>query len=335
PALPQNTKEYKTADGWTRHFCSACGCHVFRCKSAEWELATGVVIESLLPEDGPEEHHAHVSDTRDGGSAVWIPEFRSQKMEFLNSNNDEHDDDDDAHGDIHSKFTAPPQDPLPAACACGRVRFHITRPDPASYLPRSAYSDLIYTYCSTDKAITQNPGDEKWWIRAGGTKYLAGTCACRSCRLASRFEIQTRTFVPRANIFFHVPQPDARETTLPLNFATLPAGILTSYRSSPDVLREFCGICGATVFWHDKWRPDLIDVSVGLLKAEEGARADSWVDWCTERVSFVEETETGRLGEEARRAKALMESLDNGLRQWSKRAQKLRHPDDITVEPLE
>ncbi|KPM46298.1 hypothetical protein AK830_g350 [Neonectria ditissima] len=329
PTLPQNIKEYQAADGWTRYFCSSCGCHVFRRKSAEWELATGVIAESL-PDSGPTAaryaHHAHVPDTKDGGSAVWIPEFQGQKMQFLDSDDD---DDDAAHAGAETRTAAPPgpreqtpdQDPLPASCACGRVRFHITRPDAASYLPRSAFSDLIYVYSSTDKAITQNPGNEKWWIRAGGTKYLGGTCACRSCRLASGFEIQTWTFVPRANIFFRVPQPDARDITVPLDFATLPAGILTSYRSSPDVLREFCGTCGATVFWHDSWRPDLIDVSVELLRAKEGARADRWVDWWTERVSFAEDTENGRVGNEARRARALIESLEIGLQQWSERAQ--------------
>ncbi|KAF7546467.1 hypothetical protein G7Z17_g8413 [Cylindrodendrum hubeiense] len=314
PSLPQGITQYESADGWTRHFCSSCGCQIFRCNAAGWELATGVVIESL-PEHSPDvmrySHHHLVSDTKDGGSAVWIPEFQGQKMEFLEPDND-------------TRSAAPQQalldeGHLPASCACGRVGFHITRPNPASYLPQSNFSDLIHPYSSTDKAITQNPADEKWWIRADGTKYLGGTCACRSCRLASGFEIQTWAFVPRANIFFHVPGPDGNEATVPLDFAALPAGTLTSYRSSPGVLREFCGTCGATVFWHDKWRPDLIDVSVGLLRAKEGARAESWIDWWKGRVSFAEDTENGRLGSEARRARALIDSLEEGLRQWSKR----------------
>jgi hypothetical protein len=65
--------------------------------------------------------------------------------------------------------------------------------------------------------------------------------------------------------------------------------VLRSYESSPGVLREFCGTCGATIFWHDKWRPEVVDVSVGLLEAQEGARAEEWLEWWVERVSFEED----------------------------------------------
>ena len=84
-----------------------------------------------------------------------------------------------------------------------------------------------------------------------------------------------------SNIQVHVPSS---------YFATLPPSILTSYESSPGDLREFCINCGATIFWHDKWSPDLINVSVGLLRAEE------WLDWWTDRVSFSEDVELGRTG---------------------------------------
>jgi hypothetical protein len=53
-------------------------------------------------------------------------------------------------------------------------------------------------------------------------------------------------------------------------------------------------MCGATVFWHDKHRPELIDVSVGLLDAPEGARAVEWLEWWLARVSFEEDA--GREG---------------------------------------
>ena len=73
-----------------------------------------------------------------------------------------------------------------------------------------------------------------------------------------------------------------------LDFATLPKGILRSYRSSPGVIREFCPGCGATIFWHNHDRAELIDVSVGLFNAS-GARAEDWLDWWMHRVSFAEE----------------------------------------------
>ncbi|KAH6961735.1 Mss4-like protein, partial [Ilyonectria sp. MPI-CAGE-AT-0026] len=201
---------------------------------------------------------------------------------------------------------------LQAFCACSTVRFHITRPNAASLLPHSNFPDLMYPDGSTDDSIKGNPSGVKWWVPGGRAKYLAGTCACRSCRLASGFEIQAWAFVPRSNIFFQVPGPNDSQV-IPLNFDTLPPGILRSYASSPEVLREFCGGCGATVFWHDRSRPDVIDVSVGLLDAEEGARAENWVESWTKRGSFSE-VETARTGAASRTARDLITSPEKGMK---------------------
>ena len=81
---------------------------------------------------------------------------------------------------------------------------------------------------------------------------------------------------------------------------------MKSYASSEGVTREFCGTCGATVFWHCDERPDLIDVSVGLFDPEQGARVEGWLDWWTDRVSF----------EELAHSKDLVASLADGLKRW-------------------
>ena len=56
----------------------------------------------------------------------------------------------------------------------------------------------------------------------------------------------------------------------------LPA--LTKYNTSPDVFRYFCNRCGATIFYLKDGR-DTIDVGVGLLLANSGARAEEWLIW--------------------------------------------------------
>lgn len=61
------------------------------------------------------------------------------------------------------------------------------------------------------------------------------------------------------------------------------------FESSLGVYREFCGTCGATVFWHCDERPGVVDVSVGLLRSVSGARAEDWLEWATGRVSFAED----------------------------------------------
>ncbi|KAF2970508.1 hypothetical protein GQX73_g3049 [Xylaria multiplex] len=245
---------------------------------------------------------------------------------------------------------------LNAFCHCKTVQFHITRPNLASKLPRSNFPDLMVPYHAGSPHI-QNPEDNKWWLRPGLTsgfdepgtlsieknglrRYLAGTCACRSCRLVSGFEIQTWAFIPRANIFFHIRDTrmgpsnsesrvaDGGTNIVPLDFATLPANILTSYESSQGVRREFCSRCGATVFWRDRWRPELMDVSVGLLDADEGARAESWLDWWTGRVSFAEDADNDRTGDIARSAKCLIDGLEDGLGRWGEEGEKARRNGD-------
>jgi hypothetical protein len=182
-----------------------------------------------------------------------------------------------------------------------------------------------------------NAGDEKWWLRANATKYLAGTCACRSCRLTSGFEIQTWAFVPRANIYFHVPRNmrtdpgdggGGDEMVVALDFDVFREGeregkaVLKGYESSEGVMREFCGTCGATVFWHDKWRPEVVDVSVGLLDVGEGARAEGWLEWWGGRVSFegdaVRDGDAKGSGEGRVNMEGwdLIPALGRGLRAW-------------------
>jgi len=370
PGLTEELQEYGSSTGGTiRLFCRTCGCHVFRSvqravnrgnriependatppiESDPWGVATGITIgssgETLGPQKSSEEdtkmqscylRHNHTISTKDGGLSLFIRGLSHQS---------------DLKGSLFNKEGRGGGEVLNAHCHCGTVRFHITRPNEASKLPRSNFPDLMMPYHTGNSEI-QNPRDEKWWLRPALNlraersgpaspekdrpgRYLAGTCACRSCRLTSGFEIQTWAFVPRANIFFHInraqsptlpshsqsqPVEDHDKATtdiVPLDFATLPPNILASYESTAGIRREFCSCCGATVFWRDKWRPELLDVSVGLLDAEEGARAETWLDWWTARVSFIEDAERGRKGETATLAACLINGLQEGLRKW-------------------
>ena len=301
------------------YFCSTCGCHVFRSQRSGndqevWEVASGG-LQDASEADEESQHisysieHAHVDQTRDGGCSIWLPltnrkKTNAQEPEPVASSNQATIDDES------------PEPLVQAACVCGNVQFHITRPDASSYYPHSGFPDLTHAYNASEPDLIKNPADVKWWIHADGAKYLAGTCACRSCRLTSGFEIQTWAFIPRSNILWHVRGPDGAPTgeSLPLDFDTVVGDLPGSYESSSGVMRNFCTMCGATVFWHDKWRPELIDVSVGLLRAAEGARAETWLHWCRDRVSFSEDADGTRFGVEAEKGKALMDSLERGLK---------------------
>lgn len=331
PPSLQGLESYAFPTHCERYFCGTCGCHIFFHNDDEdsiWSVATGVIIGIAENEEAGQAdtksetdaglrftRHVNVQGTKDGGLSPFLREVDRRGMDVEEPSFPGHYD--SLNSQRQTSPEAIDQEPhLKGSCQCKGILLHITRPDESSRLPHSGYSDLIVPFCTGSPRIV-NPDDEKWWLRPANatnpTKYLAGTCACRSCRLISGFEIQTWAFVPRSNIFMHGEGGDEQ---LPLDFAHLPSGTLRSYESSPGVLREFCRRCGATVFWHDKWRPDLIDVSVGLLAAPEGARADSWLDWFTERVSFSELTVDGRTGIVAKTAKDLIDSLERGLKDW-------------------
>ncbi|KAI8951527.1 hypothetical protein F4801DRAFT_601111 [Xylaria longipes] len=317
-----------------------------------WAVATGVVIGvhgdgGEEPSDGDSEmlmryaKHINMAGTGDGGLSLFIRNIGElQGLKVIDNQDPSHSsppqpakeklEGSDLSVDIEAFSRGDEKeqkegDVLEAFCHCRTVQFQITRPNVASKLPRSIYSDLIVPF-HTGSPQAQNPEDNKWWLRPKLscrsvetetteedqlTRYLAGTCACRSCRLTS------------VSRYRHSPTSTNEATDIvPLDFATLPPDILTSYESSQGVRREFCSRCGATVFWRDRWRPELIDVSAGLLDAAEGARAESWLDWWTGRVSFAEDAENGRTGETAKRARSLIEGLEDGLGSYHGQRQK-------------
>ncbi|KAL1894373.1 hypothetical protein Sste5346_005873 [Sporothrix stenoceras] len=267
---------YTSSPGTERYFCKTCGCHVIRRRqsSAEddgdlWEVATGVIADERRDDDDNTENdndtpvleyvrHEHVDDTGDGGLAVWMPTVGDRTM-------DGYEEPQLTADTVDS--TTPTAWTVSASCHCGAVQFDIRPPDydlAASRHPHSAFADLLVPYATTDPAITANPEDVKWWLRPSQddqtktTRWLAGTCACRSCRLATGFEIQTWTFVPRICIMVK-GEPLTFNNGGNSNGNTPPK--LSAYESSHGVERNFCNCCGATVFWHDVWRPDLIDIS--------------------------------------------------------------------------
>ncbi|KUI62588.1 hypothetical protein VP1G_09709 [Cytospora mali] len=287
-------------------------------REEHFEVATGVISESPT-HDGPVEYLAHpTADTIDGGLAPWLSipdmEGRTQMPTQLH--------------------VEPSSRAIPAFCQCGKVQLKIFRPqdifpkEGAQY-PYSPYPDLMYPFKTSSKSTVDNPANEKWYLRDDDTKYLAGTCACRSCRLITGYEIQTWAFIPRAAIHISVasrppsspfsedyipPEPDSY---VPLDFEELSnqsANPLRSYESSPGVFREFCPGCGATVFWHAKVRPDLIDVSVGLIHASEGARAEDLLEWWRGRCSFAEDAGLDRTGWAKGWAEGLIKGLGQGMK---------------------
>lgn len=284
-------RSYSVSSRLMRYFCGRCGCFVYDENSITGRV--GICTGALEKADGQIElmQHDFVGDTIDGGLSIWLLDAVRWKGSPNKSDRIE---------DGSRALAIDPQESLEqsarlrAFCSCGGVSLYITQPDEGSKKPSSPWPDNLVPYHS---GLSDNPNDVKWWLRAKETKYLAGTCACNSCRLGSGYDIQAWAFIPKANIF----QAEGEA----LDFG---AGTLKRYESSKGAYRDFCHQCGATVFWSSDARPELIDVSVGLLNAESGARAEEWLEWWTERVSF----------EEMALHKSFISQLSKGLREWGK-----------------
>lgn len=275
PSALEGLREYRESPYVSRFLCKTCGSHVLARvqPSGQYLVATGVLVAGDIPPVKSVQHW-QVKDTRDGGLSTFLPGWPSSdsgcRLKVLSGQQDNATEFESEMAVDHPS-KAPSQ--LQARCHCGGIEFYITPPDASSSQARSPFADLLVPYHSGSGA---NPEDVKWWLRDGNSKYLAGTCTCQSCRLGCGFPIQTWAFVPKSNIFNADGSPLAFESKT-----------MRRYSSSPGVYREACEVCGANAFWHCDERPELIDVSVGLLRGD-GARVMSLLDWAPDRVSFAE-----------------------------------------------
>ncbi|PPQ63856.1 hypothetical protein CVT24_009069 [Panaeolus cyanescens] len=248
-----------------------------------------------------------------------------------------------------------------AYCHCRSIHFRITRPNELSSVPHAPYPDLIFPADQTRLSTMSNVKDEKWWLPLGdgvgvgppGTEwkhirpktrrdtismnygrpkpmrrertpaprhYLAGHCVCAHCRLGSGFEVQSWAFISRANVFEY-----GSDEPIELAHADSRPKGLKQYMSSTGRYREFCGKCGATAFWWHAGRPDVIDISMGLIDQEcDGARAEEWFKWHKQRVSFSENSSINKM---------VVQGLVDGLAKYKAYTDDSDSRDDINVLP--
>ncbi|KAF9568658.1 hypothetical protein CPC08DRAFT_678943 [Agrocybe pediades] len=297
---------YKSSSDVTRYFCSSCSSHLFRVQHTVHGDRWGVAVGSL--EKGGRvskiSSHIWVRDTLDGGLAdhlTAIDGVRVSRYEgALGSKELRHPW---KHDSLSSTSQSSGNDSLKARCHCGSIQFTITRPSEASFEPFAPFPDLLFSHLYSHLSKISNPKDTKWWLCPAASpnpsKYLAGHCLCNVCRLNSGFAIQSWAFVPLANIV----QGDS-SNPLSLDDGDGRPMHLKQYITSTGNYREFCDICGATAFSWQAAVPSLISVSVGLLdEAENGARAENWLQWHKTRIGFQESAQDQSL------ARGLLEGL--------------------------
>ena len=239
-----------------------------------------------------------VGDTIDGGASFWLQNLNADgsqcrrfKLKPEGSAPEDELSDDWPPADEFTGFEKKVGDSVPVRCRCKGVDFVLERGD---------YSDL---------AKEQLP----WNVDPDTYKLSTTLCGCDSCRMQGGIDLW-----PWA--YFHIkymtsaladgPFPQSsHELKAFVDRKDSVVGSLAYHASSPGVLRFFCSTCSATFFFAEDKRPDLLDVSVGLLDAPDGARAEGFLSWSLGKIDFKEDADGGwRAG--------LFERVEQACEKW-------------------
>ncbi|KAK3353794.1 glutathione-dependent formaldehyde-activating enzyme [Lasiosphaeria hispida] len=267
-----------------RFFCKTCGCHigdVDLIPDPQIGVPEWRIATSIFSSHDDFQIRSHVFTASHHGPSLsdWLP------LPIWNP----------APADPTFPIPHPPPPPrefdpagherLRAECHCGGVSFTLPRP--------------------THPALADNKTIARYVSKTDPNKWVACLDVCDDCRLTSGAHVVGWTFVPLASL----------EPRVPEGFGF---GTLVSYASSEGVLRAFCGVCGATVFYssEDPLRvgevgreETMVDVAVGILRSAEGPAAEDWVTWRTGRVAF--------LGDGVGFDRGFAEALDQGFKAWA------------------
>jgi hypothetical protein len=291
----QHLMVYNVSKSFKRYFCSKCCAYMFsrdlfQDGHSRWHVSTGVLerVVGILEV----KYHSFLKDTHDGGIADQFREVNGISLPRYNLSS-------------HDEETLPLGWKSDLLLQTQKVH------------PITDSSTLsAYCYCrSIDLSFTRvteitDPEIERWLVpntaKHPSIRYTGLHCACNSCRLTSGSLIESWVYLPRANII------NAR-TSLPVilnpkDGESKMEGLLT-YESSPGVFREYCGKCGAAIFyWKYSREADVLDVAAGLIDEEqEGARAERWFGWAP-RVGYAEDALD----------KAGCSALEAGLSIWNR-----------------
>ncbi|KAK7744319.1 hypothetical protein SLS62_010277 [Diatrype stigma] len=297
---PTTTRYFRDGFLGDRRFCTTCGCHVGDYVESldMWYIATApfpkdetvfLIDEHLYTRSAP------------AGLYDWLPSIGpARKLRITNP------EDGSAEPEIpEAEFGAVDgEDRLRCECHCGGVSFTIRRPPP-----------LAVTTTAGDGAGGDGNEDEvAVAVRECASpvhprRWKAVVDACNDCRLVNGVHVGAWAYVPLAMCEPGIG-PD------------LQIGTSKTYASSPGTLRSFCGVCGATVFYYHprhrleehgaegegKRHDGVVRISVGVFRAPEGVRADSWLTWRTSEISGL------RAG--CAYDREYFESLNEGVRNW-------------------
>ena len=133
----------------------------------------------------------------------------------------------------------PVRELLTGKCHCGNLKMTIHRP---------SYADI------TEK-------DAGRCLEKDTRRWRATHCLCTSCRKTSGFSCTSWAFIPKQHIDIG------------------PNTVLEAFDSSEGIKRQFCGTCGATVFYERDGYPNCYDVALGLVETDKHGLWEFLNDW--------------------------------------------------------
>ncbi|KAJ5472999.1 hypothetical protein N7530_007000 [Penicillium desertorum] len=265
----------------TGYFCSTCGCQIGGA-DGQWVI-TPAIFDANREDEGIWKFNAHMLPTsaQDGGLAAVFSAINGHQMETENLGLSPQ-----AIAGSDSQPPDPESKELLAQCHCGGVSFTIARPS---------------------EEFVASPRSKGCISPLDKSKWLACMDLCDDCRLVTGTHVISWMSVSIDHITPRLPQ-------------NLLIGSAKGYRSSKDVLRVFCGTCGATVFYHGDGRPDAVDVAMGILRAPEGAMAENWSVWRAGRAEYPEDGIRYHAG--------FSHALIEGMQRWGA---ERGHPQDFEI----
>ncbi|CEJ89088.1 hypothetical protein VHEMI04980 [[Torrubiella] hemipterigena] len=277
PSSEKNMKSFRMENcGYTLNFCSTCGCHItaIGLDDGSWTVSTSVLNMSNADVVNYSSH-VFSKSAKDGGVSDVITRISGKDVPSWNPP----DDDPSSKPTENEPGVGPDgQERLRAKCRCGGVSFTIARPQAED---------------------SENPFVKQHVVSATNPlKWMASLDVCDDCRLTTGTTVVAWTFVCINRI----------EPKMPLDFQF---GTMKTYKSSEDVLRSFCGDCGATIFYYDVVDPrktNVVDIAVGILRAPEGPMADNWLTWRNK----VAHADNGRQYDEA-----FTNAVVTGMTKWT------------------
>lgn len=225
-----------------------------------------------------------VGDTTDGGASVWLQHANggTTECERFNLN---------AKGSASGEIL--PNDWPATETLSG---FEKTTGQSVAIRCKCRGVDLVLkrgNYCGV--ARDQLP----WNIDPKTHKLSTVICGCDSCRLQGGMDLWYWASLSMEHLSAAqtgAPYPKSKsELKQAIDRKDPVVGSLAYFTSATKagVMRLFCSTCSATVFFGEDGRPGSLDLSVGLLDAPEGARAEGFLSWSFGEIDFKQDADGG------------------------------------------